>query len=62
MRTMSKLLLHVSTLGFVLLSSGCIIAPPPDRREERDERWCSNHPRECDHERWCADHPGRCER
>jgi hypothetical protein len=61
MKTLSQLAMGVVTVGFLLLSSGCVVAPAgPDRREVRDERWCANHPKECDHDRWCADHPYDC--
>jgi hypothetical protein len=62
MKVLSQLAMGVFIGWFLFLSSGCIVAPGPERREVRDERWCYNHPRECDHERWCADHPRQCER
>jgi hypothetical protein len=65
MKTLSPLAMGVIAVGYLLLS-GCIVAPPPEsrseRREERNERWCANHPHECDHERWCSDHPRDCGR
>jgi hypothetical protein len=61
MKALSQLAMAAVAVGFVLISSGCVVAdrPGPDR-EVRDERWCSNHPNDCDHDRWCADHPNQC--
>jgi hypothetical protein len=62
MRVFGLFCMGIVNVGFLVLSSGCIVAAAPDRQEVRDERWCANHPRKCDHVRWCSDHPGQCDR
>jgi len=71
MKTLPHLALGIFTVGFMLLSSGCVVAEHgpgynreerEEHREVRDERWCVNHPNECDHARWCSDHPNECGR
>lgn len=63
MKVLSQLAVAIMVGGYVFLSSGCVVAArPAPAAEARDERWCTNHPRECDHDRWCADHPNECGR
>ena len=63
MKVLNQIALGLIAAGVVLVSSGCVVRPAPGPGPEaRDERWCLNHPNECDHARWCADHPNMCAR
>jgi hypothetical protein len=54
MWSLRSMLAGFALIGVLLSVSGCIVAPP------QDERWCYNHPRQCNHDEWCANHPGMC--